>query len=333
MSNSENNGTGLQVPARLIPVPTSVSLEAQAYLGMGPTPAQEYPPIDDLDAWRSMIAATNEMLATFRDDRLTNPDGFDVEAMSVDGIPVYVAAPTDLDPADTRVYLELHGGAFIVGGGELCRGNAIVTARKFGMRVWAVDYRMPPDHPYPAPVDDCLTVYRSLLRDHRPDEIVVGGVSAGGTLAAALSLRARDEGIAMPAAAVLLTPAMDLTQSGDTWQTNFGVDKVLTVRDPSTFQLYAGGHDMRDPYISPVYADFSGGFPPSFLGSGTRDVLLSDTVRMHAALRGAGVPAELHVLEAAPHGFFRGATPEDHHLNREVRRFIDEYCPSRIPTR
>jgi monoterpene epsilon-lactone hydrolase len=333
MSDSAEDAAGLQVPARVVPVPSSVSPEAQAYLAMGPMPSPDYPPLDDLEAWRSMIATTDEMvLSIFVRNGLMTPEGFDVETISVDGISVYVITPTDLDPTDTRVYLELHGGAFIVGGGELCKGNGTMTARKLAMRVWAVDYRMPPDHPYPAAVDDCFAVYRTLLRERGPEEIVVGGVSAGGNLAAALALRARDEGVPMPAAAVLLTPGMDLTQSGDTWQTNFGVDTVLTKRDRSTLDLYAGGHDLRDPYVSPIYADFSTGFPPSLLGSGTRDVLLSDTARMHAALRAAGVDAELHVLEAAPHGFFRGATPEDHHLDRQVRRFIDEHCPARLPT-
>jgi monoterpene epsilon-lactone hydrolase len=93
--------------------------------------------------------------------------------------------------------------------------------------------------------------------------------------------------------------------------------------------LYAGGHDVRDPYISPIFGDLSKGFPPSLLASGTRDVLLSDTVRMHRALRAVGVDAELHVLEAAPHGFFHGVTPEDRELDREVRQFIDAHCPRR----
>jgi monoterpene epsilon-lactone hydrolase len=165
------------------------------------------------------------------------------------------------------------------------------------------------------------------LREHRPEELVVGGISAGGNLAAALILRARDEGHPLPAAAVLLTPALDLSGSGDTFATNLGVDTVLTGSDRSELRLYAGGHDLQDPYVSPLFGDFSKGFPPTLLASGTRDVLLSSTVRMHRALRAAGVRADLHVLEAAPHGFFGGNTPEDRELDDEVRRFIDAHCP------
>jgi epsilon-lactone hydrolase len=320
----------LEVPARVIPVPTSVSPEAQAVLAAGPMEAAPYPALDDAEAWRAQIATTDAMVAErFASAGLTSPEGFDIEERSVDGVTVYVVTPSGIDPNDSRVYLDIHGGAWIVGGGDVCRAMAVMTAGKTGMRVWAVDYRMPPDDPYPAAVDDCLTVYAALLRDHAPETIVVGGGSAGGNLAGALILRARDEGLPLPAAAILLTPAMDLTHSGDTWQTNLGVDTVLTRRDSAVTALYAGGHDVRDPYISPLFGDLSKGFPPSLLASGTRDVLLSDTVRMHRALRAAGVEADLHVLEAAPHGFFHGVTPEDRELDREVREFIDEHCKPR----
>jgi monoterpene epsilon-lactone hydrolase len=327
MTVSEDRGV-LQVPARVIPVPTSVSPEAQAFLAMGPLVAPEYPALDDVEGWHKMIAATEEMvLGMFSESGLTSPDGFQVDEISADGVRIFVVTPPDLDPNDTRVYLDAHGGAFIVGAGDVCRITGIMTARKVGMRVWSVDYRMPPDHPYPAAVDDCLGAYRAVLREHQAEEVVVGGGSAGGNLAAALILRARDQGLPLPAAAILLTPALDLTQSGDTFKTNLGVDTVLTRSEGAPLLLYAGGHDLTDPYVSPLFGNFSRGFPPTVLASGTRDVLLSDTVRMHRALRAAGVPAELHVLEAAPHGFFRGGTPEDRELDQEVRSFIEEHCP------
>jgi acetyl esterase/lipase len=313
----------LHVPARDIPVPTSVSPEAQAVLAMGPMEAPEYPELDDVEGWRKYIAATDEMvLGMFADSGLMSAEGFEVEEIVADGVRIFAVNPPAVDADDARVYLDFHGGAFIVGGGDVCRGTGIMTARKVGMRVWSVDYRMPPEHPYPAAVDDCLAAYRRLLKERRPEEIVVGGGSAGGNLAAAVILRARDEGRPLPAAAILLTPAMDFTHSGDTWKTNLGVDTVLTGSDPRALLLYAGGHDLKDPYLSPLFGDFTKGFPPTLLASGTRDVLLSDTVRTHRALRAAGVPAELHILEAAPHGFFRGATPEDRELDEEVRRFI-----------
>ena len=165
-------------------------------------------------------------------------------------------------------------------------------------------------------------VYEALLADHRPEELIVGGASAGGNLAAALLLRARDEGLPLPAGAVLMTPGTDLTASSDSLQTNLGLDPLITTSASPAFTLYAGGHDLTDPYLSPVYGDFTSGFPPTILTTGTRDMLLSDTVRLHRALRVAGIDADLHVTEAAGHGGFFGMAPEDHQLEDQIRRFV-----------
>ena len=149
-------------------------------------------------------------------------------------------------------------------------------------------------------------------------------MSAGGNLAAALALRARDEGLPLPAALVLMTPEVDLTESGDSFRTNLGVDTVLTRSLMPANLLYAAGHDLADPYLSPLFGDFTKGFPPTLLTAGTRDLFLSNAVRMHRALRAAGIPAELHLLEAAPHGGFFRTSPEELELEAEVRRFVVE---------
>ena len=197
---------------------------------------------------------------------------------------------------------------------------ATLAAVRAGLQTWSVDYRMPPDHPYPAALDDCLAAYRALLDIRPPEQIVIDGSSAGGNLAAALLLRARDEGLPMPAALVLISPEADLTESGDTFKTNEGIDYVIVQGLPDTVALYAGGHDIRDPYLSPVFGEFTG-FPPTLLQSGTRDILLSNTVRLHRRMRASRVEAELHVWEAMPHGGFFGA-PEDQEVITEVRAFI-----------
>jgi monoterpene epsilon-lactone hydrolase len=152
---------------------------------------------------------------------------------------------------------------------------------------------------------------------------VVDGGSAGGNLAAALMLRARAVGLPMPRALMLFTPEVDLTESGDTFDTNEGVDYVLLNRLTDSIALYANGHDLRDPFLSPLFGDLSG-FPPTFLQAGTRDLFLSNTVRMHRALRAADVDAELHVWEAMPHGGFFGA-PEDAEIGVEVRKFLAKH--------
>ncbi|WP_245866045.1 alpha/beta hydrolase [Rhodococcoides kyotonense] len=242
-----------------------------------------------------------------------------------EGVPVFVVTPPNTSIDDDRVFLDIHGGALIQGGGETCRLNGIATAGQVGARTWAVDYRMPPDHPYPAPLDDCVAAYRAVLREHHPSRVIIGGGSAGANLAAALILRARDEGLPLPAAAVLLTPELDLTESGDTFQTNAAVDIVGNQSLMPVNRLYAGGHDLAHPYLSPLFADLKEGFPPTLLTAGTRDVFLSNAVRMHRALRAAEVPTELHVFEAAPHGGFFGTAPEDALVDREVRQFVDKH--------
>jgi epsilon-lactone hydrolase len=233
----------------------------------------------------------------------------------------YDILPRGVSADDRRVYLDIHGGALILGGGEVCKAFAAVTASRLGARVVTVDYRMPPDHRYPASLDDCLAAYRALLGERGPDEIIVGGMSAGGNLTAAMLLRARDEGLPLPA--VLLSPELDLTESGDSFHTNAGIDAMGSLMQAN--RLYAGGADLTGPYISPLFGDFTKGFPPTLLSSGTRDAFLSNTVRMHRALRDAGISSELHILEAAPHGGFAGRSPEEASLDRDVRSFCETH--------
>jgi acetyl esterase/lipase len=312
----------LEVPARSIPVPAYLSAHAQAALAAGMV-GGDYPALDDADGWRAMTARSDAMVLATLGDRVARVKAT-VEPTVVDGVPVFVITPDGVPDGDRRVFLEVHGGGLTMGSGDVCRAMGLNATRHTGVTTWAVDYRMPPDDPYPAPLDDCVAVYRALLRDHRPEEIIVGGASAGGNLAAALILRARDEGLPLPAAAVLVTPELDLTESGDSFRTNMGVDNVLTRSLMPANLLYAAGADLAHPYLSPLFGDFTKGFPPTVVSAGTRDLFLSNAVRMHRALRAAGIESELHVVEAAPHGGFFGA-PEDAELERDLRRFVDAH--------
>jgi acetyl esterase/lipase len=250
-----------------------------------------------------------------------------VETKSIAGVTVHVATPHTIRYPE-RAHLRIHGGAWVFMGGAFSKGEAAVTAAQFGCVTYGLDYRMPPDHPFPAAVDDGLAVWREIIKQHDPKKIAVSGASAGGNLSATVTLRVRDEGLPMPGAVGLLTPATDLTGAGDTRKTNAGIDTVLRPLN-QVVPLYAGSHDLTDPYLSPIYGDFTKGFPPTFLQSGTRDLLLSDTVRMHRKLLQAGIPAELHVWEAMPHGGFGGifgnTTPEDAEMNDALVTFIDKW--------
>jgi epsilon-lactone hydrolase len=314
----------IHLPSREIPVPSSLSAEARALMAVKLPAAPPYPALDDLEGWRSRVAEQEAVMRDLIADRVAGAP-VQVEEVTAEGVPVYVITPDGTAVDDRRVFLSVHGGGFIGGAGVNCRAMGIGDALQMGVRTWAVDYRMPPNDPHPAPLDDCVAVYRSMLQDHRPGEIVVGGASAGGNLAAALILRARDEGLPLPAAAVLRTPEIDLTESGDSFQTNLGLDNLLTESLMPANLLYAAGRDLRDPYLSPLFADLTKGFPPTILVTGTRDLFLSNTVLFHRALRAADVPAELHVLEAGGHGGFFGMAPEDKAVLRDVKAFVDRH--------
>ena len=298
------------------PAPTSVSEQARQALARA-VPTVEYPALDDVEGWLALVEQND---AAIRERFLSVELPATSERTEIGGVPIYVSrAPGVPDTATGPLYLNVHGGALLFGGGELTRMMGEITAMGDGMTTWSVDYRMPPLHPFPAGLDDTLAVYRAALEARDPADIVVGGGSAGGNLAAALLLRAREEGLPMPAALVLQSPEVDLTESGDSFQVNRDADPVLSSLMPIN-RLYAAGRDLADPLLSPLFADLTG-FPPTFLQTGTRDLFLSNTVRMHRALRAAGVPAELHVFEAMPHGGFGGA-PEDTDVTTELRTFL-----------
>jgi monoterpene epsilon-lactone hydrolase len=315
---------GSREVTRRIGVPGSVSPAAQAFLGMPGFVGGASPPMEDLAGWRELIEMSEAgLLALYEvQNAHLHPD---VEAVVLNGVPVYRIIPEGITASpDQPVYFDIHGGALIMGGGKCCEAMAVAMAATVGMELWSVDYRMPPEHPYPAALDDCVASYRGLLEHHAPQRIVVGGLSAGGNLAAALMLRGRDEGLPRPAALVLNSPEVDLTESGDSFQTNLGIDSMLTQSLAPNNELYAGGHDLTDPYLSPLFGDFTDAFPPTLLQAGTRDLFLSNAVRMHRKLRAAGVEAELHIAEAMPHGGFFGA-PEDLEMAEEVRRFMSKH--------
>lgn len=318
----------LHLPARDVPVPGSVSAEAQAVIVRGNTgPPYEFPPRpfparEDAVGWRTMAREIDD--AMLRVYSLRPEDmGVDIEERRYEDALVYVARPQDVTPDDRRVLLDLHGGGFLLGAGEMCQVTTAGAAVAMAVTVWGVDYRMPPTHPFPAPLDDCVAAYRALLAEHEPGDIVIGGTSAGSNLAAATLLRAQDEGLPMPAGLVLRTPLADMTLQSDSLHTNLGLDNVLVRHVGPLAEWYVGSHDPRSAHLSPIFGEFGPDWPRTVLLTGTRDILLSDTVRLHRALRRAGAEADLHVFEAASHAVFLGGTPEDAEHRAVVRGFAE----------
>lgn len=309
-----------------MPFPTSISTEARAALerlvgedGETLNASFAVPEPADHDGWLRVKAAVDRQYAEAVKG-LAGQLHATVETIMAGSATIHVATPSTPSNPD-YVYVDFHGGALVFGGGEACRAGARMQADLHGVTCYGVDYRTPPEHPHPAALDDALAAYRLALERHRPERIVVGGRSAGGNIATALLIRARDAGLPLPAGLVLLSPQVDLTESGDSFETNRLVDVVLPGSLMASNLLYAAGAELSAPLLSPLFGELAG-LPPTFLQSGTRDLFLSNTVRMHRALRRAEVPAELHVFEAMPHGGFGGMTPEDRELQDEVRRFV-----------
>ena len=325
--------TPLQVGPRTIPMPKHVSPEAQQLIAMprlNLLSADKYPPLNDKEAWRKHIAEVNVGMKVLEDFVLPLCS-VTLERTTMNGVRVTVVNPSSIAPRhQNRVLINIHGGAFVYGEGMTV--EAVVAAHLGQIKVVAVDYRVPPDHCFPANLEDTTTVYRALLEHYRPHSIGIFGTSAGGTYTATTILKLRDLGLPLPAAAGVLTPACDLSgndNGGDTTFTNEGIDSVLSGARPrdgaGPSALFIGDHDPKDPLISPIYADFRKGFCPIYFLSGTRDFLLSSTVLLHRAVHRAGVKAELHVFEAMSHGFnIMAQLPEAREATIDMIRFFDE---------
>ena len=306
------------VGERAAPPPDGLSEAAREVLARPRGEPLPEPALDDVAGWRRYAELLDALTAAALVVRQP-PEGLRTTRVEIAGAAAYELVPEHVtDPGAAPVVVELHGGALVSGGGELAwRASAPAAVRRDAV-TWAVDYRMPPEHPFPAALEDCLAVYREAVARRGAGRVVVSGFSAGGNLAAALVLRAREEDLAVPAGLVLLSPALDLTESGDSFRTLRGVGGLAPM--PLANRLYAGGRDLAHPHLSPLFGDVTG-FPPTFVQSGTRDLFLSNAVRMHRRLLDAGVPVELRVLEAGGHGGFGGATPEDEALLAEVLAF------------
>ena len=304
------------------PLPTSISEAARQYLALPPTEPTTYPALDDTDGWLKLIEATDAGVAQFLAG-YTFPVASDLREIS--GVNTYVLRADGVPDSDnTPIYLNLHGGGLILGGGELCRAMGSVAAMYSGMITWSVDYRMPPLHPYPAALDDCIAVYRALLEVRDPADIFVGGGSAGGNLAAAADRagQGRRPAHARRAGAVhtrsrshrIRRHVPDARRCAHRATQPHAGEPALRRRPPSQRPVPVTAVRRPDPVS-----------PPTFLQSGTRDLFLSNTIRMHRKLLAAGVEAELHVFEAMPHGGFGGTTPEDAELNAAIRGFLDKH--------
>jgi len=228
------------------------------------------------------------------------PEGTRTAAVVADGVPgEWVEGPGGSARA---TILYLHGGGYTVGSIRTHRALVARLAAATGARALVIDYRLAPEHPFPAAVDDAVTAYRWLVESGvAPSGIVVAGDSAGGGLTVALLVALRDAGDPLPAAAVCISPWVDLACTGDSMATRAAADPMVQ-RAPllSMAEAYLAGRDARTPLASPLYADLRG-LPPLLVHVGTAETLLDDATRLAARARAASVAVDLETWEDMIH--------------------------------
>jgi epsilon-lactone hydrolase len=228
------------------------------------------------------------------------PPTTDTRRVDADGVRADLVTTPASQP--DRYVLFLHGGGFIIGSPSLYRHVTWRIAESACARVLAVDYRLAPEHPFPAALEDAVSAYHWLLaRGADPRQIAVMGDSAGGGLAFSLMLRLRDDRIALPGAAVALSPWTDLALTGASLKLNARSDPILNAENPPQFvEDYLDGADPRTPYVSPLYGD-PAGLPPTIIQVGSDEILRDDAVRMADRMRAAGCQVELEIWSRMPH--------------------------------
>jgi acetyl esterase/lipase len=304
---------------RVVPMPATISPEAQRWLTSltklkyGPETLAERRA--RTDAWRAQDSA---------EARKVYP--VNVEETTTAGVRTDIITPLALPTQNKdRVLMNLHGGGFNSDSGSIIEGAPIANLAK--IRVVSVYYRLAPENPFPAAVDDVVAVYKELLKRYKPHNIGIFGTSAGAILTGEVTVKFKQLGLPLPGALGIFSALADFSRVGDARQlfalNGFPGDMQPT--EPSHLDdQYVGRTDRRDPVLSPIFADLAG-MPPSLLVTSTRDILLSDTTLFHRALLRAGDDSQLVVFEALPHAFwYHFQLPETKEALQLMAKFFAE---------
>jgi monoterpene epsilon-lactone hydrolase len=253
------------------------------------------------------------------------PAGVDMAAVDAGGVPgAWIRAPTSINE---RCILYLHGGGYVAGSPPLYRDLTWRVAARARARVLCIDYRLAPEHPFPAALEDAVAAYLWMLEQGaRPTRMAIMGDSAGGGLAFATLLRLRDAGKPLPAAVVALSPCTDLALTGASLKRHAGSEAIMPLAEaPRLARYYLAGADPRTPYASPLYGDLSG-LPPTLIQVGSDEILLDDALRMADKLWAAGCGVQIETWPRMPHGWqlFARALPEARQALRYVGAFLRE---------
>jgi len=309
---------GTATVTRVVPVPKTVSAEAQAMLGRVASDANVPQTLEQrrtgTDKWQAGAGEVSKRLYPAN-----------VTEATIAGVPVRVVTPLSGEKRG-RVLINLHGGGFNSDSGSLT--ETIPMANLTGTKVIAVLYRLAPEHPYPAGLDDAIAVYKEVLKTYKPKNIGIYGTSAGAILTAEVTAKIKQLGLPMPGATGVFSGMGDFARAGDStamYALNGLSGYLAPPKAGPTNNEYVGSTDPKDPILSPVYGDLTG-FPPTLFITSGRDLLLSGTTILHRAYLRAGVDARLVVFEALPHAFWNNPElPESKEADGLMAKFFDTH--------
>jgi acetyl esterase/lipase len=301
----------------VVPVPATISREAQQWLSQA-TPDQGPP--ETLPERRARTDAYTAQARVAWTKLCPNQ----IVEDKIAGVPVRIVTPPEIPAANRdKVFMNLHGGGFNSDSGSYAESIPIASYAK--VKVVAVLYRLAPEHPFPAGIDDAITVYKELLKTYKPAHIVIYGTSAGAIMTGEVAVKLKQLGLPMPAALGIFSGIGDFARAGDSASIYSlrGLSGHLDPPGPGPHDpYYIGNTDPKDPVLSPIYADLHG-LPPTLFVTGERDALLSGTVNLHRAFLSAGVDARLVVFDALSHAFWYNAQlPESVEASHMMADFL-----------
>jgi epsilon-lactone hydrolase len=308
-------------------IPETVSKEAQNFLRTlkDPALAPPFPDPSDLDSWKKVHAFV-EKDALAQGEPIVKRYAPTVTERTVEGVAVLDVRPKGWKE-NRKVVVYVHGGAHTLYSAKSTLSRAAIFADDTGHRVISVDYTLAPQARFNQMSDEVLEVIQALRKEgHSLADTLIYGDSSGGGLAAAVVLKMRDKGLGMPVAVVLVSPWLDVTQTGDTEFTLAHAEPnyLYEKHSKSAAGAFADPKDQKHPYASPVYADFSKGFSPTLIQGGTKEILLSGFIRLYQALDTAGHPVKLDLYEGMPHNFASRIpdAPESKLARKKIQQFV-----------
>jgi monoterpene epsilon-lactone hydrolase len=312
------------IPSTISPQAAAIYRSYRAFiLAPQPAPARTLADFDTL-------YQKSEERGLARSEALLKISQASVTERMIGGVKVYEVRARDYRD-DGTLLIDVHGGGFVTGSAHSSLGSLAQMAAATGKRVITVEYTVAPRGRWQLVTDQVTAVYKGLLDEGiKASHIGMIGGSAGATIVATATLKIRDRGLPMPAALLLISPMSDLTEGGDTRMTLEDADPALRADQVRPgLDAYADPADQKNPYVSPVYGDFSKGYPPTLIQGGTKEWLLSDMVRLHRAIKAAGGNSDLEIYEGMPHGFpgLMAEAPEGKEAKAEEIAFWKRYLP------